>query len=195
MDEIKERKLQAVREDLDMLKLRLNEIEEDVMEEKVNWQEKLDDFIMEHQEGGTITLAVDVSSSMIPYRHLAYLLTKNAIELNNQDMSLICFGAEIELYIKYLREPEIGSVVFGGNGDLLELFEYLERNEIENPLVVFSDGILYPTMLPEVSRLGMTLREYDYPMLYIFPSKGLYKRNINNMSRALDCVNIAFMTR
>ena len=195
MDEIKERKLQAVREDLDELILRLNEIEEDVIEEKVNWQERLDDFIIENNELGTITLAIDISSSMAVHEHLAHLLVKEALEFNNRTGSLIYFTDEIELYAKYLQTLEMDtSALYGGSGDLLILFEYLERNEIQNPLIVFSDGVFYPTMLPEVSILGTAIRGYDFPMLYIFPSKTKYKEEINSISRALDCVNIAFMT-
>ena len=194
MDRIKEKKLEAVRGDIDKLTLRLNEIEEEDVEEKGNWQERLDDFIVENNELGTVTLAIDISGSMIGHKHLAHLFVNKALELNNRDMSLICFSETIELYAKYLQTSEMTSTLYGGDGNLLELFDWLERNEIESPLVIFTDGIFYPAILPEVSILSSTIREYDFPMLYILPSREQYKRDIDSISRALDCINITFMT-
>ena len=196
MDENKERRLKNIRQDIALLGGRLDEIEQEMInDDEENWQERLDDFIVENNtEHGTVTLAIDISGSMIGHKHLAHLLETKALELNNRDMSLICFGETVELYAKYLQTSEMTSALYGGSGNLLGLFDWLERNEIESPLVIFTDGILYPMMLPEVSILRTVIRGYNFPILYIFPSKEQYKSDIHRISQALDCVNIIFMT-
>lgn len=195
MDEIKERKLETIRQDLASLVKRLDEVEKEIaVEEKgKNWMEVMHEFIEENNGAGMI--AVDTSGSMIEHKNLAFLLIREALQFDNRNMSLICFSDTIELYIKCLQSPEIASVLFGGTGDLLRLFEWLETNNLDNPLIIFSDGIFCSARLPEISMLKQTIRGYDYPILHIFPSKKDYKEDINLISRALDCVKIAFMTK
>lgn len=191
----KERRLENIRQDLDSLVIRLNIIEREEMEkESESWIEVVHRFIEENHEVETVTIAVDVSSSMLEYRNLTDLLVKETISYDTRNESLICFSDEIETFIKYLQKPSpMESVLFGGRGDLLQLFDWIVRNNLENPLIICSDGILYPTQVPEILNLKAILRDYNYPILWIFPSKKEYKENIGMVNPALDCLKIAFM--
>lgn len=193
MDEIKERKLQIIREDIDSLVMRLNRIERDEIENE-NWKEEIHSFIEANDISGTITIAVDVSASMTEDRDLAHLLVGEIISYNTRNKSLICFTDEIEVFTKYLQTSPMKSILFGGSGDLLQLLNWIVKNRLDNPLIIFSDGILYPTEAIELTQLKALLKDFSYPVLWIYPNKRDYKDNIHQVNRVLDYLKIAFMT-
>lgn len=161
----KERRLENIKQDLASLVERVDVVEREMaMEESENWIEEIQTFIEVNGGSGYITIAVDVSSSMIEHKNLADLLVKETFKFDTRNESLICFSNEVEMYTKYLEKSFL-LPLFGGTGDVSRLFEWICKNGLENPLIVFSDGILYPTQGLAISGLKANLKDYNYPVL------------------------------
>ena len=192
-----ERRIENIKADLASLEGRIAEIEiefDSMREERQDWKTVLHDFIDENCDGGDITIALDTTSAMIEWKELAEALVYEATRFNNRNTSAICFSDKVEMYIKYLGTLPTSSILCGGSGDLLQLFEWIDINDLESPLIIFSDGIVYPTDPAGLTQLRDAIKDFSYPILHFFPSIAEYKRSVEDVNRVIDRLKITFMT-
>lgn len=193
--EKEEEELEEIREALSSLVSKVKKLmEKREKREDKNWKDVVQDFVKEADRG--ITAIVDVSGSMLANAHLIEAFQQEMIE-TRRDTQLIHFSDRIEMYHAHPwgKTPSIQSIGgYGGSSDLLQVFKWIERNKMESPLIVFSDGVLEPDPRDmDYPELNQILDSYGHPILWIFPSKSGCERDRDLINPVIERFKRAYM--